>query len=201
MPQAAQHHGQQKVDVTPRRPLAIPAQRHIQIIAQKARQRHVPAAPKVDDAGSLVRRGKVKRQAHAHHARQPDGHIGVTRKIKVELKGIGQRTTPSIYCTERHTLPCRIKHRARIFGHAIGNQHFLGESDKKYRQANREVFPLKAIRLGARKLRHHLLVMQHRPRNEMRKISDEQTVVDKARLGGLALIHIHQKGNLREREK
>jgi len=43
----------------------------------KTLQRHVPAAPVVDDAGGPERRVKIERQFHAQHPAEADGHVGI----------------------------------------------------------------------------------------------------------------------------
>ncbi|MNL53415.1 hypothetical protein D3C87_1766590 [compost metagenome] len=65
MPQAAQHHGDHQVQVAPRGAAALAAQRDIQVVAQEARQGHVPAAPELRDIARFVGRVEIERQAHA----------------------------------------------------------------------------------------------------------------------------------------
>jgi hypothetical protein len=55
------------------------------------------------------------------------------------------------------------------------------------------------IALG--ELRHHFFVVQHRTRDQVRKIGNKQCIVNKVEFLHLALIGIHQKGDLRESKK
>src|SRR5690242_19865491 len=50
-------------------------------------------------------------------------------------------------------------------------------------------------------LGHHLLVMQNRAGNEMRKVADEQRVVNRVVFARLALVGIDQECDLCEREE
>src|SRR5205823_5104614 len=44
MPQAAEQHGDEQVEVAPCRTLAIAAKRNVEVVAQEARQRHPPGS-------------------------------------------------------------------------------------------------------------------------------------------------------------
>src|SRR5438067_2082421 len=54
VPQSAEQHGYHYVAVACETATAIPAQRDIEIVAQEARQRDVPAAPEIDDRYRFV---------------------------------------------------------------------------------------------------------------------------------------------------
>ena len=161
----------------------------------------MPASPELDDVDGLVRRMKVERQRNAKQARQPDRHVGITREIKIELEGIGQRTAPGLQCGQRDTRRSRIKHRPRISAHRIGQHHFLEQADGENRQANGGVFIIEAVGFGTAELRHHLGVMQHRPGDQVREVGDEQAVMHEVVFAHLAEINIGEKRNLREGEK
>ena len=94
VPQPAEQHRDDQVQVASRRPLAVAAERDVEVVAQKARQRHVPAPPELDDVLRLVGRVEVERQLHAEHARQTDRHVGVAREVEVELERVGERAAP-----------------------------------------------------------------------------------------------------------
>ena len=68
VPEAAERHGQHQVDVGPHPALAVAAERDVEVVAQEARQRHVPAAPEVAEAGGAVGAVEVLREDEAHQA-------------------------------------------------------------------------------------------------------------------------------------
>src|SRR6478735_9230138 len=59
MPESAQQHGHHQTEIAPQRPMAITSERNVEIVAQKPRQRHVPAPPEFDDIAGLVRRIEI----------------------------------------------------------------------------------------------------------------------------------------------
>jgi len=67
MPQSAQKHGDEEIQVPPSAAAPVAAQLHIEIVAQEGRQRNVPASPEFDDAGGFVRRVEVHRQPDTQH--------------------------------------------------------------------------------------------------------------------------------------
>src|SRR5690606_9761591 len=87
VPQPAQHHGGEKIEIAPRLSPSVAAKRDIKIIAQEARQGHVPAPPEIDDAHRLIRRMKIERQFYAEDARGADRHVRIAGEIEIELEG------------------------------------------------------------------------------------------------------------------
>src|SRR5262245_43787734 len=85
VPQAADQHHQQKIQVSPETAAAVAAERDVQVVAQEARQRDVPAPPELNDASRLVGRIEIDRQLDAEQARQPDRDVAVAGKIEVDL--------------------------------------------------------------------------------------------------------------------
>src|ERR1700722_1463756 len=76
--------------------MPVAPERDVEIVAQELRQRHVPAAPEIDDAYRLVRRIEIQRQEYAEHQRDSDRHVGIAGEVEIQLKGIGQRADPGL---------------------------------------------------------------------------------------------------------
>ena len=181
--------------------MAIATERDIKVVTQKPRQRHVPATPEFDDICRFIGRVEVERQLDAEQTRQTDRHVGIAGEIKIELKGIGQRTTPSGKERQAFARLRRGKHRAAIGRDTVSQHYLLEQTERENSQPDDKIFDLGRVILRLCKLRHHFLVMQHGPRNQMRKVGDKQKVVDKVCFFGDTAMDIHQVGNLRKREK
>src|SRR6187402_3060376 len=93
VPKATQEHGEDQVQVAAQASVAVSAQRYIEVVPKKTRQRHVPTTPEVADVARLVGRIEVQRQLNAEHARQADRHVRVAGEIEVQLQRVGQRGT------------------------------------------------------------------------------------------------------------
>ena len=61
-------------------------ERHEHVVAQKARQRHVPALPEVQDAGGAERRIEIVRQLDAEQQRHADRDIGIAGEVEEDLE-------------------------------------------------------------------------------------------------------------------
>ena len=94
MPQSADKHDGHEVHVSSQCAFAISAQRHVDVVAQEARQRHVPAAPEVDDVRGPVRRIEICGKLDAEHAGQPDRHLGIAGEIEIDLERVGEHAGP-----------------------------------------------------------------------------------------------------------
>src|SRR6185437_7682595 len=70
------------------------AQRDVEVVAQKARQRHVPASPELDDAGGFIGRIEVLRKPDPETPCRADCYVGVAGKIEVELHRVSESATP-----------------------------------------------------------------------------------------------------------
>ena len=61
------------------------AERDVEVVAQPARQRHVPAAPEVLQVARRVGRVEVLREAEAEQQGEADGDVGVAAEVAVDL--------------------------------------------------------------------------------------------------------------------
>ena len=198
MPQAAQHHGDHQVQVAPHGAAAVAAQRDIQVVAQEARQGHVPAAPELRDIARFIRRIEVQRQAHAEQARQADGHVGISGEVEIQLEGVRQNPAPG---DQQRGGGRVIEQRRRIWADIVGNQHFFCQADEKDGAADGDIPGREAKDAPVRELRHHFLVVQYGAGNQMGEVRDKQQIVDKTAFLRLAPIGIDQKSDLGERKK
>ena len=64
----------------------------------------MPAFPKFNDIGCLIRGIEVHRQLHAKHMRNAPPHIAIAAEIEVQLQRIKQHHQPGI----RTGQPCHI---------------------------------------------------------------------------------------------
>ncbi len=88
VPEPAEQHRDHQVAVGASRAAAVAAERDVEVVAQEARQGHVPAPPEVAEAGRPVGAVEVLREDEAHQQRQPDRHVGVAGEVAVDLRRI-----------------------------------------------------------------------------------------------------------------
>lgn len=198
VPEAAQQHREEQVQVAPGRPLAVAAQRHVEIVAQEVRQRDVPAPPEFDDVGRLVGRAEIQRKLHAQAQRQADRHVRIAREVEIDLQRVGERAEPCGVERGLDALVHAVEHHVGVLAHRVGDQQLLGEAEGEDRNAERHLVGVEPVGGRIGELRHHLRVVQHRARDQVRKVGDEQHVVDEAALMHLALPAVDQEGDLRE---
>ncbi len=65
VPKPPEQHRDRQIEVAARHAVSVSSERYVDEIAQKARQRNVPAPPKVDDVYRLVRGIEIDRQHDA----------------------------------------------------------------------------------------------------------------------------------------
>ena len=94
VPQAGQRHRHHQVEIEPPGAAAAAAERDVDVVAQPARQRHVPAPPEIDDVERPIGRVEVERQLDAEQARGAERHLGIPREVEIELELEGDRPLP-----------------------------------------------------------------------------------------------------------
>ena len=67
---------------------AVAAEGNVKVVAQPARERHVPTAPEVGGVLGLVGRVEVGGQVEAHEHGHADGDVGVAREVGVDLQRV-----------------------------------------------------------------------------------------------------------------
>ena len=96
VPQTAQEEHQDEVAVHPSRADAVAAERDVQVIAEPRRERDVPAAPELLDGVGDVRPPEVLGEPEAEHPPEADRHVGVARKIEVDLQRVADDPEPRV---------------------------------------------------------------------------------------------------------
>jgi hypothetical protein len=89
VPEAADEHRQHQVPEGEEAAPAVPAEWDVDVVAQPARERHVPAAPEVLDRDGAVGSVEVLREAEAEEERNPDRDVRVAEEVGVDLDGVG----------------------------------------------------------------------------------------------------------------
>ena len=88
VPQTAQKHRQQQVEIGAPLALAVAAKRNVEVIPEPRRERNMPPAPEFGDGGRAVGGIEVFGETEAHHKGQTDGHIRVAREVAIDLQCI-----------------------------------------------------------------------------------------------------------------
>ena len=88
VPESAQQHGQNQVDVGTYLAFPVTAQRNVEVIAQPGGQGDVPAVPEIGHAVRLIGGIEVDGETEAQQQGDTDGHVAVTREVAVYLQGV-----------------------------------------------------------------------------------------------------------------
>ena len=88
VPQSAEQHGDDEVDVAAHAAFAVAAERYIQVVLEPRRQRDVPTAPEVGNRRSLIGAVEVDVKSKSQKQRQTYGHIAIAREVAVDLQSI-----------------------------------------------------------------------------------------------------------------
>src|SRR5205823_6075836 len=131
-------------------------ERNVEIVAQKLRQRHVPAPPEIDNGGRLVGRVEIQRKKDAEHQRYADRHVGIAREIEIELERVGQRADPGLI--EGRCVRAEGRRYQRL--NAVGEAGLLEQADRKNDQATEDQMRMRLLGFRTLELRDHVLVMQ-----------------------------------------
>ena len=91
----------------------------------------MPAPPELRDAPRDVGIVEILQKVEAEHPPEADGHIGIGRKIEVDLEGVGHRAQPR----EEHRGHNGGKGRVRDPRHGVRQQHLLAEAEEEAHRA------------------------------------------------------------------
>ena len=130
VPDASQHPDNEHVENMARNRYVRTSERNIDIIAEPARQRDVPAAPEVRDRFCDVRIVEVLLEFESEHVSETDGHVGIAREVKIDLQHICNCTEPVE--KDRLVRGCKIKVAECILRRrrkVIRNDDFFAEAD------------------------------------------------------------------------
>ena len=87
VPEPAEQHRDHDVAERPEPPAAVAAERDVEVVAQPARERHVPAPPEVAQREGHVGAVEVLRQLVSEQQGEADRHVGVAGEVAVDLRG------------------------------------------------------------------------------------------------------------------
>ena len=76
--------------------VAIAAERDVEVVAQEARQRHVPAAPEILQRHGAVGHVEILRQHDAEQQGEAERHVGVAGEVEIDLEGEAERRLPGL---------------------------------------------------------------------------------------------------------
>ena len=121
----------QKPDTEDVEGLMPPVSAHgdVDVVAEKATQRDVPAAPKLGDGATYIWVVEVFVEMKAQTASHADGHVGITREIEVDLEGEGQNADPSAGGAQ--IVERTAEELVDDFRELVGEQYFFPESDEE----------------------------------------------------------------------
>ena len=91
VPQTAQHHGDHDVAHGARLAAGTAPERDVEVVAQPARERHVPAAPELLQVARRVGRVEVLGEPEAEQQGEADGDVRVAAEVAVDLHGVAPR--------------------------------------------------------------------------------------------------------------
>ena len=190
MPQAGQAPHNEQVEELPPLAPAVAAQRDIHIIPEEGGKRNVPPPPKIGDGGGnigIVEILLIMEPAHQPHA---DGHIGISRKIQVDLQHIAQPAQPQSRRRDLrqplggHGQPAVSQHR-----HRIGQYRLFGQPHRKTADAPAHFL---RVHLALRQVLRHIPVPHNGPGNALVEQAGIQQQNPVFLLGPyLAAVYIH----------
>ena len=125
VPQAGDQERDQQVQPPPALPLAVAAERNVEIIAEPRGQRDVPAAPEIADARREVRRVEVLHQVEAEDLRRADRDHRVAAEVAVDLQRKRQRRQQQRHAAEGRVVVPDGVHEDRS---PVGDDHLQEES-------------------------------------------------------------------------
>ena len=123
VPQPADEHAQHHIDLGARPAVAVAAQRDVDVVADKARQRHMPTGPEVLHIERQVGLAKVDWQGVAQQQGQTGHNEGVAAEIQKNLQAVtqhGRRHRPAGKLLG--PLEDRVHH---VLGQPRSQHHFL----------------------------------------------------------------------------
>src|SRR5215831_9721045 len=106
MPESDDTHDSHKADIeTKLLLLQARVKREKDVITNPSRQSHVPARPKVNRIGGVIRKPEILRESDPNHLRSTDRHVGIGRKIEIDLNSKSYSERPVINgCVQRSRL-------------------------------------------------------------------------------------------------
>ena len=197
MPETTQQHGDHQVAANEPNAATVAAQADVEIVAQPARQRDMPAPPEILQRGGPVWLIEIAREAIAEQRRQPHRHIGIGREIAVDLHGIAIGTQREIKAGLRRRIKKGLVHQTgREFA---GHDRLLEQPPADQDQRGRHHAACQPWhRL---ELRHQVAGAHDRAGDEVGEKAHQQRDVEEAGRRRLAAGDIDQVAHALEREE
>ena len=127
MPQSAQEHRDNQVDILAHLTLTVATHRDIDIVTNPRRQRDMPATPEIGDTLRTVRGVEVHGKTEAQQQGNTDSHITITGEVAIDLKGIAIDTQEILHTTiERGIIEDAVH---KIQGDIIADDCFLKKTN------------------------------------------------------------------------
>lgn len=144
----------------------------------------MPPAPEFSDRKRFVWRVEVLGEDEPEHQSETDRHVAVSRKIEVDLKGVGDRAIPRIDCREH----ARIERGVGDLAAGVGQQDLLAHAEHEERDPAGKFF--QSVGAGLQ-LVGNLLKADDRSGDQLREHRDVAGVVNEiANHLGVAAVHV-----------
>ena len=157
VPQPAEEKDDEEIEIGSGQGRAAAAEGKIKIVAKPGGQRDMPACPVLAERSRYVRIVEILGKAEAEHPAQPDGHVGVSGEIEIDLQ-----------CEANGAQPCSRgsepdgwdgEYPVSDGGDVIGDDYLFGRSDDEAPDTISEIFE---IDMAFHKLGRNLLVADDR---------------------------------------
>ena len=157
--------------------VTVAAERNVDIIAEERAEGHMPSPPELGRAPGDERIVEVFKEAEAEHSAKPDGHVGVSGELEIELQRKEQRTHPA---GDERDFRQSVQRRDHGIT-AVRDQNLFGKTDREAEQA---VVEIREIHMTVGKLFLDVLVAYDRTGDELR---EERNVQQESKEGFLHL--------------
>ena len=126
MPHPHQREGDHRVHEAPRRPVPVAPDRDVDVVANPAGERHVPALPEVLQVPGKVGPAEVLRQGDPEELRQPDRDVAVSGEVHEDSERYGDQHEPPAENPDGGKLGLG---RVYVEREVVGYGHLLREAD------------------------------------------------------------------------
>src|SRR5260370_20333786 len=90
VPDAADQHGGDHVEVDAAGRDARTTERNIDVVHEPGSERHVPVPPELGDVGLKIRPGEIFRNGNTEEASGANGNVGVRGEVRVDFHSVGE---------------------------------------------------------------------------------------------------------------
>lgn len=138
VPEAAEEHGEHKVEVGAGAAVAIAAEGNVEVVTEPGGKRDMPAAPEFGEGAGEVGAAEVDGEVEAEEFGHADGHVGVAGEVEEDLEGEGKGAGPGVEDAGVGGEGAEVG--VAEAGEIIGEGHFFGEAEGEEEDAAGEVF-------------------------------------------------------------